>query len=65
MHTEIKSCLIDLPGDGGLDSAVRFLAEELRATRAEARRQRWRVRAMTAVLACLLAVAVWSALTST
>ena len=62
MQSKTKYCPGDFPVRGGLDDAVRLLADELRAARTEALRQRRRVRGMAAALACLLAVTGWSVL---
>ena len=62
MQSKTKNCPGDFPVRGGPDDAVRLLADELRAARTEALRQRRRVRGMAAALACLLAVTGWSVL---
>lgn len=50
----------DSQGRVGLEEAVRLLAEELRATRAEARRHRRRLGAMALAFGLVLAVLGWS-----
>jgi hypothetical protein len=50
------------PAGQGLDDAVRLLAQELRATRAEAQRQGRRTRGTVVALAALLATLGWSLL---
>lgn len=56
--TPVHAC--EAPPAVGLEDAVRLLAEELRAARAEARGQRRRLAGLALVFALLLAVGAWS-----
>jgi hypothetical protein len=51
-------------GEGGLEAAVRLLAEELRATRAETHRQRRRLGAMALAFGLVLAILGWTVMPS-
>lgn len=64
MQTETTHYPEDGLVDRRLDDALRLLGGELKAVRAEAERQRGRVRRMAVALAVLLAVAGWSILPS-
>lgn len=60
MKSEIQNVREDLPAGQGLEDAVRRLAEELRAARAEAQVQRRRLRALALVLGLGLATLGWT-----
>lgn len=64
MQKQPECCHEDLSVRGGLEEAVRLLAGELRAVRADVLRERRRVRGLAVVLAGVLVVTGWSVLPS-
>ena len=60
MRNRSESDLGQAPAGVNLEAAVRSLVEEIRAARAESRRQDWRLRTLAVGVAVLLAALAWS-----